>query len=224
MKTPTRAPEPPWFSTAGVESRRSERFTDGQPSEPRWAPVAGVDVAARLAVERGLRAHTELRRRPDGETGLFAALPIAAGTSLIHRWHDDYYRGMAGWALLTVAEIDALPEAPRALVHRYGLDEDFGAVWGPEDVASVTTYDNFINHACEPSLAYDAAGDVVAGRELRAGDELTLDYGGFTVNYDERFACNCGAATCRARVTRRDWRAFAAGDGWRLPPFVRRRR
>ena len=97
-----------------------------------------------------------------------------------------------------VAVRGAAYRPPRALVHRYGLDEDFGAVWGPEDVASVPTYDNFINHACEPSLAYDAAGDVVAGRELRAGDELTCEYG--AAHVPERFDCACGAPTCRGGI------------------------
>lgn len=223
MKSPTRAPEPPWFPSAGV-SRHRAHDTDGPPLEPVWLPTAGVDEAARLAVEFGLRASVELRRRPDGESGLFAARPIPAGTSLVHRWHDDYYRGMAGWSLFAVDAIDGLPAAHRALVHRYGLDQDFGAIWGPDEAAAVTTLDNFINHACAPTLGYDAAGDVVARGDLRAGEELTLDYGGFVVNYDERFACRCGARACRGGVSRDDWRAFGPADAWRLPPFVRRRR
>jgi hypothetical protein len=58
--------------------------------------------------------------------------------------------------------------------------------------------------------------------DLAVGHELTLDYGGFVVNYDEPFVCACGAAACRGRVTRHDWRALARSPG-SVAPFVRRR-
>ncbi len=221
MKTPTRCPD---ASVVQRERRPpgARTWDDDLAVERVWLPTPGVDEAARLAVERQLRASVELHRRHDGEAGLFARRAIPAGTSLVHRWHDDYYRGMPGWSRYLLADIEALPDAHRELVHRYGLDEDFGAIWGPDHAAAVTTLDNFINHACEPTLGYDARGDVVARGDLAPGDELTLDYGGFVVNYDERFACRCGAARCRGGVTRDDWRGFGVDEAWRLPPFVRR--
>jgi hypothetical protein len=224
MKTPTGAALPLRSSDLGAHPPAHPRDAADPTLADLWGPTPGVDEAARLSTEHTLRACVALRPRPEGGAGLFARRAIAAGTSLVHRWHDDYCRGMSGWSVYTVAAIDALPEAHRALVHRYGLDEDFGAIWGPDEAAAVTTLDNFINHACAPNLGYDARGDVVTLRDLGPGEELTIDYGGFVVNYDEGFTCRCGAARCRGRVTREDWRGFITDEPWRLPPFVRRRR
>jgi hypothetical protein len=188
-----------------------------------WRPTTGVDETTRATVERAFRGCVARRTRRDGESGVFATRAIAEGTVLIHRWHDEYYRGMVGWESLSVDEIDQLPPAQGALFQRYGLDRDFGHIYGPLARAYVTTLDNFINHACEPNLGYDDAGNVVAHRALAVGEELRLDYGSFVVNYDEPFDCRCGHPTCRARVTRHDWRHLATRGGPALPPFVRRR-
>lgn len=191
-------------------------------AEGVWLPTPAVDAAARASVERAFRARVERRSRGDGESGVFAVAPIAAGAVLIHRWHDEYYQGMAGWVLYAVGDIEALSAPHRAAVMRYGLDHDFGFIYGPSEGVAPVTLDNFINHACEPTLGYDGAGNVVARHDLAVGDELTLDYGGFVVNYDEPFVCACGAAACRRRVTRHDWRALARSPG-SVAPFVRRR-
>jgi hypothetical protein len=64
---------------------------------------------------------------------------------------------------------------------------------------------------------------VIALRAIAPGSELRLDYGGFVVHYDEPFVCACGAARCRRRVTRQDWKALAEAGGRPLAPFVMRR-
>ena len=55
------------------------------------------------------------------------------------------------------------------------------------------------NHSCEPNTAYRGL-DLVALRDIAAGDELTLDYG---LVYDDAmppFACRCGAPGCRGEI------------------------
>jgi hypothetical protein len=123
---------------------------------------------------------------------------------LVHQWHDTYYVGMVGWDALSVEAIEALPERLRELFYHFGLDADFGVIYGPMGEEFVTTLDNYINHACAPNVGY-------------------VDYGSFVVNYDESFDCLCGHPLCRGRVTREDWRLLAARPGVILPPFVRRR-
>lgn len=158
----------------------------------------------------------------DSDSGVFATCTIPAGTVLIHRWHEEA-RWLEGWQVLSVEEIDRLPPASQALFLRYGLDHDFGYICGPTDLAHVTSLDNFINHACAPNLGYDDAGNVVALREISAGEELRIDYGSFIVNYDEPFRCGCGHESCRGTISRDDWRILATRPGVILPPFVRRR-
>lgn len=187
-----------------------------------WQPVAEIDVAARALAEQTFRNHAARRILEDGGSGVFATSPIGAGVVLIHRWHDEH-RGLKGWQVLPVEEIDRLPPASRALFLRYGLDHDFGYICGPTDLVNVTSLDNFINHACAPNLGYDDAGNVITLREIPEGEELRIDYGCFIVNYDEPFRCGCGHPSCRVHISRGDWRILATRPGVVLPPFVRRR-
>lgn len=56
----------------------------------------------------------------------------------------------------------------------------------------------FINHSCEPNvfirMAYNRA-EFYALRNIKAGEELTMDYG--ESHHEGKVACRCGAAKCR---------------------------
>jgi SET domain-containing protein len=59
----------------------------------------------------------------------------------------------------------------------------------------------FINHSCDPNLFMRVQrGHVLffALRDIRAGDELSLDYG--ESHHDGRRRCRCGAANCRGAI------------------------
>lgn len=58
----------------------------------------------------------------------------------------------------------------------------------------------FLNHSCEPNLAFREPREFVAIRDIAAGEELTFDY---SLTEDEalwRMDCRCGAASCRGVV------------------------
>ncbi len=63
----------------------------------------------------------------------------------------------------------------------------------------------FINHSCEPNCETVIEGKrvfVETMREIRAGEELTYDYhldrpGRFREEWKDRYACHCGAPSCR---------------------------
>ena len=55
--------------------------------------------------------------------------------------------------------------------------------------------ENYGNHSCEPNLDKDH----VALRDIRAGEELTLDYAQFS-NKDWEMECSCGANNCKGSV------------------------
>src|SRR4029077_12252753 len=80
-----------------------------------------------------------------------------------------------------------------------------------------------INHSCDPNLRYDAAGNVVAARDIRKGEEVFIDYGCFIVNFDEPFDCSCGTANCRGRIRRQDWKKLAVTYGMNMPRFLHSR-
>ena len=56
----------------------------------------------------------------------------------------------------------------------------------------------FINHSCAPNPFFRCTAEraeIYALREIRRGEELTVDYG--ESQHDGKLACRCGAASCR---------------------------
>lgn len=60
-----------------------------------------------------------------------------------------------------------------------------------------------LNHSCDPNTWLEGL-NVVARREVAAGEALTLDYATFCGPNMADFACTCGAKTCRHVVLARD--------------------
>jgi len=171
-----------------------------------------------------LWSSTPLVRRPSGtDTGAFAAEDLEEGTVVVPSWHEAFYDGMEGWIRLDRRQVRQLPRDAKKLFLRYGLDQDFDQIIGPVDIRYVTTPDNFINHSCDPNLRYDAAGNVVAARSIAKGEQVFIDYGCFIVNFDEPFECSCGAAGCRGRIRRQDWKKLAVTYGMNMPRFLHSR-
>lgn len=166
---------------------------------------------------------TPLATRPSRyDTGAFATEDIDKGTIVIPKWNESVH-GVQGWVRLDRRQVQKLPRDARALFRRYGLDVDFDEILGPVDISFVTDPDNFINHSCDPNLRYDDSGNVVAARDIRAGEEVLIDYGFFIVNFDEPFTCSCGAQHCRGRVRRQDWKKLAMTYGMNMPRFLHSR-
>ncbi len=68
------------------------------------------------------------------------------------------------------------------------LWDDNPAEWAPQ------------NHSCEPNTAYDGL-NVITLRNVKKGEELTLDYAGFLDEHMEPFSCHCGLAECRGVIS-----------------------
>lgn len=54
----------------------------------------------------------------------------------------------------------------------------------------------FINHSCEPNCGVKNLFQIVAMRDISAGEELTWDYE-MTENWFWRMECRCGTPSCR---------------------------
>jgi hypothetical protein len=171
-----------------------------------------------------LWSRTPLVPRPSRfDTGAFAAEDLSKGTIVIPEWHESCHENVEGWVRLDRRQIRQLPPEAKKLFMRYGLDLDFDEILGPVDMRYVTEADNFINHSCAPNLHFDANGNVVAARDIRKGEEVFLDYGCFIVNFDEPYECACGAANCRGRIRRQDWKKLIATYGMNMPRFLHAR-
>lgn len=59
----------------------------------------------------------------------------------------------------------------------------------------------YINHSCEPNTFMRCTprrAEFYALRDIRAGEELTVDYG--DSHHDGKLPCRCGAARCRGYI------------------------
>ncbi|MBL6750025.1 MAG: SET domain-containing protein [Nevskia sp.] len=144
-----------------------------------------------------------VRRSPIHGNGVFAAADLPAGKSLIQ------YRGR----LLSHAQAD------RRFSGNVDTGHTFLFVLNDRYVIDASVDGNaarWINHSCapncEPVLLESRAGDPAADRifietlrPIRAGEELTYDYGielsvPHTARMKRLWACRCGAGACTGTI------------------------
>jgi uncharacterized protein len=63
----------------------------------------------------------------------------------------------------------------------------------------------YLNHSCEPNVGIQGQIVFVAMRDVRSGEELTIDYAMFDSD-STPMTCNCQTASCRRTITDTDWR------------------
>jgi SET domain-containing protein len=157
------------------------------------------------------------RRSPIHGNGVFALEDIPRGTELIQ------YRGK----LLTHAQADRLYGGTSETGHTFlfTLNDEYVI-----DANSGGNIARWINHGCKPNcravLEEDEGGDrrkdrvlIETLRAVKAGEELTYDYGivlgeRLTPRLKAIWACRCGARNCIGTLLRPK-RARKAGEGAR---------
>jgi SET domain-containing protein len=63
----------------------------------------------------------------------------------------------------------------------------------------------FINHSCDPNIGMDGQVNYVAMRDIRAGEELCMDYA-MAISGEYELECRCGSDKCRGIITGEDWK------------------
>jgi D-alanine-D-alanine ligase-like ATP-grasp enzyme len=172
-------------------------------------------VAAALHRAQARRPAWEVQRTGHDGYGLFATRPIRCGERIIafeERPHVLVSR--------TRVERD-WDELQRSWFERYAwpLTDELWVIWDsdPENWRP-------INHACEPSAWVDGL-DLVARRDVRQGEEITMDYATLYTEVMPAFECACGAATCRETIRGDDYlQDFVGRYGDHVSDYVRRRR
>ncbi len=90
-----------------------------------------------------------------------------------------------------------------ALLHRTEVDFNDYHLQVGEDVYIGPSggADDYVNHSCEPNCGFQNGLELVAMRDIAAGEELTWDY---SSAIDEAgfagFPCSCGSIHCRGQV------------------------
>jgi SET domain-containing protein len=143
-----------------------------------------------------------------GGWGVFARQPVNAGELLLY-W---------GGTIINYTELMSLPEEVR--IHTIQVEEDlFQKPIFEDDPADM------INHSCDPNAGLASAISVVAMRDIAAGEEVCFDYATCDSQPYDEFDCQCGAPTCRKRVTGEDWKKpelWARYNGY-FSPYLQRR-
>jgi uncharacterized protein len=111
----------------------------------------------------------------------------------------------------------ALPERERSLSLQ--VEENLFLV--PDRIGE----GDYVNHSCNPNAGLSGQIALVALQDIQPGAEVCFDYAmSDTTPYDE-FDCQCGAMTCRGRVSGNDWRIPELQKRYAgyFTPYVQRR-
>lgn len=138
----------------------------------------------------------QVRSSPVHGRGVFALRPLAAGERIF-----EYTGEVISWAEAQRRH----PHDPQHPDHTFYFHID------DEHVIDGKHHGNsakWINHSCAPNCEAEEVGGRVfihALRDIAAGEELSYDYGlvideRMTPALKKRFACRCGAATCRGTM------------------------
>ncbi len=65
----------------------------------------------------------------------------------------------------------------------------------------------FINHSCNPNLWMKNINSLETRKNIKKGDEITIDYALFVnEDYFSSWTCCCGNRNCRKKITGKDWK------------------
>jgi D-alanine-D-alanine ligase len=86
--------------------------------------------------------------------------------------------------------------ADREVFYRYAypISHEIFVLWDIEPAGWAPQ-----NHSCDPNTEFMGL-NLVARRDIRCGEELTVDYATFYDSHMTPFDCDCGSANCRGRV------------------------
>jgi len=95
-------------------------------------------------------------------------------------------------------------DANRALIGASYLQIADDAFLAPLELDEVEAVMLLLNHSCEPNGGLQGNVIFVAMRDIRTGEEVTIDYA-MIDDEDEAMPCQCGRPRCRGVITGRDW-------------------
>ncbi len=138
----------------------------------------------------------EIRESATHGKGTFAKAPIKKG-EVVEIW-GEYTNG--GEYTDDKEKVEVARKQGKAVGH---WDTDLYSI---EDKGGDDGY--FINHCCDSNLWFVDAFTLTARKDIKLGEEVTIDYALFE-SEDDYVAiknCSCSATNCRHVITGKDWR------------------
>lgn len=133
-----------------------------------------------------------------GEVGVFAVRNIKNGTVV------DNIDSPEEVVFIHERDTKKLDPLTRRRIERFCVLDEDGEYCVPADLNNMGA-SWYFNHSCDSNIAYDKKGNFVADRNIRAGEELFVDYGRMYTEPKLKMRCACGAPDCRGFITGNDW-------------------
>ena len=133
------------------------------------------EAAEQIGSARGsnwIHSSLQIIETPDCGYGVVAREAIAAGTLVV----------MFGGVVTTSAEFEVLP--PNLQHFPFQVADDL--FLGPRDESDIGVGER-INHSCDPSVGFSGAIALVALRDIKKGEPITLDYATCVASNDDAF-------------------------------------
>jgi D-alanine-D-alanine ligase len=143
------------------------------------------------------RARHRRRRRPYDRRGNGRAGFGIFATENIDKGDIVFFGEERPQSLATRAHIEStwpLSEQESARRYAYPLSDEILMLWDPDPEAWAPQ-----NHSCFPNTCFEGL-NIVALRDIKPGEELTLDYADFCDETMVPFDCLCGSPNCRGRI------------------------
>lgn len=125
--------------------------------------------------------------------GVFTKLPIKKGEVLT----------IFGGYIIPIKKVPRVIKQLQEYCYQVHDNFFFGPV--AKNEVSVSEY---YNHNCNPNIGFKDSITIVSIRNIKKGEEITMDYAMCLTTHLFDFKCACGSKNCRLSVT---------GDDWRIP-------
>jgi len=131
-------------------------------------------------------------RLTNGRKGLFALVPIAK---------DELLIDLNGEEILSSPTRRSLQISEGK--HAFGREESVG----------------YLNHGCDPNVFLDfSCLGVRALKDIRAGEEVTINYSATEYEMHDSFPCNCGSPACLRII--RGFKFLTREQRLKLKPYL----
>lgn len=131
----------------------------------------------------------ETRSAPGTNLGTFAIAPIDTGAIVVS----------FGGTQMNRNAFNSHPNERRMRSLQIELDS---FLLGPEE----RQQGDAVNHSCDPNCGMGNATQLVAMRDIAAGEEITFDYAMSDASDYDEFTCICATPQCRRNITSFDWK------------------
>jgi len=152
---------------------------------------------------RGLHIDIALRDSPVAGKAVYAVRDIPKGTIVWASKDGDIRK----YPTYSWAQIQSFPKDERDLFMNFGYQVDEDAFQGPHTLEEVAVdHSSYWNHSCDPNTWIFEEHYYQTCRDVKAGEELSVDYATFDSKFERINHCFCKNSTCRGKVTPDDWK------------------